>query len=107
MTDADVQKLVTAVTVIRTLTGGVDRHIDWVLIARLFPEHDQRFLNKSWGPIALKYKLQLEKLQVDFQETFLAVYESNAIPAIDYDDLEGYDWEWLIQWTLDNVDIPE
>ena len=107
MTEADAVKLLIAVTVVRALTGGINRNIDWVIVAQAFPEYDRAFLNKKWNTVGLKYRGQMEKLQMNFQESFIAAYESNVIPPIDYDNLVGYDWEWLVEWALNNVEIPE
>ena len=106
MTEADEQKLIVGVTVIRTLTGGLNRSIDWVLVARLFPHLDQAILNKRWPPLGQKYKAQLEKLQSDFQEAFIAAYRESVVPPIDYDNLMDYDWQWLVGWAEQQLDIP-
>lgn len=109
MTEADVQRLVVAVTVVSTLTGGIDRHIDWVLVARAFPQsqYEAVDLRKKWAPLVKKYKGQLDKLQADFQEAYITAYESGEVDPIDYDDLVHYDWEGLVQWALNILDIPE
>jgi hypothetical protein len=106
MTEADVQRLVVGVTVVRTLTGGIDRNIDWVIVATLFPHLDQSFINKKWGPIAAKFRLQMDRLQSDFQEAFLSAYQAGVVPQIDYDNLLNYNWNALVDWAQTNLDVP-
>ena len=101
------ERLLTAVMVIRTLTGGLDKRIDWVLVARVFePAYTQMFVHSRWSLTLQKYKLVLPKMESDFQRIFASAYEEGTVPAIDYDNLEDYDWKWLIEWTMANVDTP-
>ncbi|KAI9845504.1 MAG: hypothetical protein M1837_004843 [Sclerophora amabilis] len=106
MSEDDLRRLLISITIVRTLTGGLDRNIDWVIVAKLFPQFDPAMLQKRWGSIFLKNKLQLEKLQADFQEEFIAAYEAKKVPPIDYDDLPNYDWNWLVDWVELNLETP-
>ena len=107
LSEQDVQKLLIAVTVVRSLTGGLARSIDWVIVAGLFPHLTRLFLNRKWATIATRFRSQMDKLQADFQEAFLAAYEKHEVPAIDYDDLVNYDWARLVDWAMKNLDVPE
>ena len=101
------ERLLTAVMVIRALTGGLDKHIDWVLVAKVFePTYTQMFVHSRWRLTLQKYKLVLPKMESDFQNIFASAYEEGTVPAIDYDNLGDYDWKWLIEWTMANVDTP-
>ena len=101
------ERLLTAVTVIRALTGGLDKHIDWVLVAKVFePTYTQMFVHSRWSLTLQKYKLVLPKMESDFQNIFASAYEEGTVPAIDYDNLGDYDWKWLVEWTMANVDTP-
>ena len=101
------ERLLTAVTVIRALTGGLDKRIDWVLVAKVFePTYTQMFVHSRWSHTLQKFKLILPKMESDFQSIFARAYEEGTVPAIDYDNLENYDWKWLVEWTMDNVDTP-
>ena len=101
------ERLLTAVMVIRALTGGLDKRIDWVLVAKVFePTYTQMFVHSRWNTTLQKYKLVLPKMESDFKSIFASAYEEGTVPAIDYDNLEGYDWKWLIEWTMTNVDRP-
>lgn len=105
MTRDEEERLLAAVVAIRTLTGGVEKNPDWVLIARLFqPTYSQMFIQKKWSQVLQRYRIQMDQIQANFQTKFAKAYEDNTIPTIDFDHLEDYDWEWLVGWTLDNVD---
>ena len=98
------KRLLTAVTVIRALTGGLDKRIDWVLVAKVFePTYTQMFVHSRWNFTLQKYKLGLPKLESDFQSIFASAYEEGTVPAIDYDNLENYDWKWLVEWTMASI----
>ena len=101
------ERLLTAVMVIRGLTGGLDKRIDWVLVAKVFePTYTQMFVHSRWSLTLQKYKLVLPKMESDFQSIFARAYEEGTVPAINYDNLEDYDWKWLVEWTMANVDTP-
>lgn len=105
MTRDDEERLLAAVVAIRTITGGVEKNPDWVLIARLFqPFYSQVYIQKKWASVLQRYRLQIDQIQTNFQNKFARAYEENKIPTIDFDHLEDYDWDWLVEWTLDNID---
>jgi transcription factor C subunit 3 len=89
---------------IRTLTGGLEQHIDWVLIAKAFEgTHEQMFLHSRWANIREKNKLLMPNLEKDFQTMFPKAYEEGKIPSIDFENLAAYNWKALIDWTLDSL----
>ena len=107
------KRLMTAVVVVRTLVGGVELNIDWVLISNIFPpEFNEKFLHQRWTYILQKHRLQVDQLQEDFQDIFIPAYEKGLVPPLDYDNIEAYDWKWLVDWTLENIqtntnDLPD
>ena len=105
--DEGEKRLIFATLVIRTLTGGIERHIDWVLVARLFaPKFDQMFIQNRWNAVLNKWRFQYERLYPQFQDLFTQGYEDGSIPPIDYDNLGCYDWAWLVDWTMENIEAP-
>ena len=101
----DEQRLLMAVMVIRTLTGGIEKHIDWILVAKVFePERDQMFIHSRYNYVQSKYALLLPKLESDFQNLFTRAYEMGDVPVIDFENLHAYDWKWLVEWAMEKVD---
>lgn len=102
------RRLLVAVTVVRTLVGGVDRNIDWVLVSRLFePKYTQFYIQKRWSHVLHRYRLQVDRIQVEFQNHFAKAYEDGTVPPIDYDDIESYDWRWLVDWTMETIETSK
>ena len=96
------RRLLTAVAVVRTLTGGLERIVDWVLVAKAFEGiRDQMFINRKWNHTLQKHKLILPKLEEDFQNMFLAAYEEGTVPPLNFEDLASYDWKWLTEWAME------
>ena len=105
MTAADDARLIVGVCVLRTLTGGLDQNIDWVLVSTLFSNYSMNFLTKRWTMLFQKKRAVVEKLVEDFQEVFLPAYQDGEIPPLDYDNLVAYDWNWLVDWVMKKVDM--
>lgn len=96
------RRLLTAVAVVRTLTGGLEKITDWVLVAKAFGGvRDQMFIHRKWSHTLQKHKLILPKLEEDFQNTFMAAYEEGTVPPLNYEDLASYDWKWLTEWAME------
>ena len=103
----DDRRILIAVLIVRTLVGGSEQHIDWVLLARMFgSSFSERLLHRRWVAVRVMYKHSLEKLQFDFQDMFLQAYENGTIPPLDYDNYDDYDWNWLVDWTMKNLENP-
>lgn len=101
------QRILTAVIVVRTLTGGVERHIDWVLVANAFRgEYGTLYLSKIWPKALQAHKVQAEMIRTRFEQLFLQAYQDGLIPLLDYDNLADYDWAWLVDWTIEHLDTP-
>ena len=94
------KRLMTAVVVIRILTGGLEGNVDWNLVARLFQStHSAKFVHNRWASLRIKYRLQIDKMQADFQDLYARAYEDNLVPPLDFENIESYDWAWLVDWT--------
>ncbi|KAL9608894.1 MAG: hypothetical protein Q9167_006290 [Letrouitia subvulpina] len=108
LNEATSKRLLVAVTVIRVLTGGVDRSIDWFLVARQFhPKYTLADVQKHWPYVLRHHRVQAQKLESDFQAMFTKAYEDGTVPSIDFRDLQSYDWPWLINWTMENVNTAK
>ncbi|MCJ1281618.1 hypothetical protein MMC26_000938 [Xylographa opegraphella] len=103
----DDDRILVAVLVVRTLVGGSEQHIDWVLLARMFGSRfSERLLHRRWVSVRVRYKRNLEKLQSDIQDMFLQAYENDTIPLLDFDNYDNYDWDSLVDWTMKNLETP-
>ncbi|KAI9801614.1 MAG: hypothetical protein M1825_003293 [Sarcosagium campestre] len=106
MTEEEIRTLLTAIVVVRTLTGGVGKSIDWVIVAILFPAYDRAFLQKKWNSFKNRFRGQMDRLQADFQRAYLAAYDAAEVPSIDYDNLLSYDWPGIVAWAQNVLDVP-
>ncbi|MCJ1376915.1 hypothetical protein MMC17_000005 [Xylographa soralifera] len=103
----DDDRILIAVLIVRTLVGGSEQFIDWVLLARMFgSKFSERLLHRRWVVVRVRYKRNLEKLQSDFQNMFLQAYENGTIPPLDFDNYDNYDWNSLVDWTMKNLETP-
>jgi len=100
----DERRLLTAVMIVRTLTGGLEERVDWVIVSKVFDcTYEQNFIATRWPYIRNKFKLVLPKMEADFQEMFAKAYEEGSVPVLDFDNLENYDWKSLTEWTLEHL----
>jgi hypothetical protein len=97
-------KFLVTVVVVRTLLGGLDNLVDWVIVQLLFPEISQHFMAKYWADLSKRKKSAIENLTVDFQRAFVEAYEKGEVASLDFDRLPEYDWEALVDWAMKNVD---
>ncbi|KAL8974774.1 MAG: hypothetical protein Q9197_000982 [Variospora fuerteventurae] len=101
------QRILTAVVVVRTLTGGIERNIDWILVAKVFgTAYTPLYLSKIWPKALQAHKVQAEMIRTGFQQLFLRAYDEGLVPPLDYDNLEDYNWPWLVDWTIERLDTP-
>ncbi|KAF7588591.1 hypothetical protein BBP40_005476 [Aspergillus hancockii] len=102
------QRIMTAIVVVRALAGGYEgKIVDWTLVSTSFPDHEPDFIQSRGKYILGKHRLQLAKMQSDFQERFLEAYATGQVPAINYDALETYDWAGIVDWANAQLDVPK
>lgn len=102
-----IQKIMTAIVVVRSLAGGFEgKIVDWNILPRGFPDHDPKLIQDRGKSILGRNRLQLAKMQSDFQERFVEAYAAGKVPRIDYGNLEGYDWERVIDWAHGHLETP-
>ncbi|KAJ6062084.1 uncharacterized protein N7446_006204 [Penicillium canescens] len=101
------RNIMIAITAVRVLTGGLDaRVVEWNLVTRAFPEHDPSAMEQKARRCLNRNRLQIAKMQRDFQERYLEAYEKGLVPTIDYNDLENYDWPGVVEWASTHLDVP-
>ncbi|EEH35572.2 hypothetical protein PAAG_06619 [Paracoccidioides lutzii Pb01] len=102
-----VQKVTVAIVVVRVLAGGMEgKMIDWQLVTLAFPNHDPKFIRDRGKAILSRNRLQMSKMQGDFQDRFAEAYERDQVPPIDYGDLTSYDWQWIVDWACTQLEGP-
>ncbi|RHZ48946.1 hypothetical protein CDV55_101892 [Aspergillus turcosus] len=102
------ERIMTAIVVVRALAGGYDgKIVDWQLVCQSFPNQDPKMIQERGKNILSRNRLQVAKMQSDFQERFIVAYANGQVPPIDYEDLEGYDWERVVDWAQAELDIPK
>lgn len=95
-----IRKFMVAIVAVRTLTGGNEgRTVEWELVQKAFPNNDLEFVQVHGKSIVARNRMEILKMQRDFQESFLEAYEKNEVPTINYDDLLGYNWQALVEWA--------
>lgn len=101
------RKIIVAIVVIRTLAGGWEgKLVDWSIVASIFPEFDINHVKRRGKLLLSQNRLQMIKMQSDFQERFAEAYEKDQVPRIDYNNLESYDWNWVVEWTQNQLEMP-
>ncbi|KAL2837854.1 hypothetical protein BJY01DRAFT_39935 [Aspergillus pseudoustus] len=102
------QRIVMAIVVVRALAGGADgKMVDWPLLSHCFPGQDPKAVQDKGKGILSRNRLQIAKMQSDFQERFIEAYANDEVPPIDYDDLYAYDWNAVIDWANTQLDVPK
>ncbi|CAG8111882.1 unnamed protein product [Penicillium olsonii] len=106
LSDELIRNIMVAIVAVRVLAGGADsRVIDWQLVSKAFPDQDPAFIDSRARQILNKHRLQMTKMQRDFQERFLEAYAKNEVPQIDYFNLEDYDWPAVVKWASTELDF--
>lgn len=98
------KRFIVAVIVIRALTGGIECLTDWVLVSLLFPRFSLNFIRGHWKQLVVRHKKAIDRLEIDFQNAFVPAYESGKIQKLDYDHLQDYNWNKLVDWTMNTID---
>ncbi|KAG9246749.1 hypothetical protein BJ878DRAFT_495932 [Calycina marina] len=107
MTEKGEARFITTVVIIRSLTGGLEMTIDWVLIATHFKKFAISFLQKLWDSFKGKRLEAILKYQADFQDIYITAYANGQTSPINYDNLLGYDWKSLVTWTMNKLGIEQ
>lgn len=98
------RKLMVAIVVVRVLAGGAEGKLcDWDLVAAAFPSEDRSYIQDRAKHVLSRSRLQIIKMQRDFQERFIEAYAKDQVPRIDYNHLEQYNWPAVIEWA--NIEL--
>lgn len=95
-----------AIVAVRTLAGGLEgKIIDWDLIKLAFPNLEGDFVRRSANRVIVKSRLEILRMQSEFQERYLEAYAEHKVPFIDYNRLDQYDWPAVVEWASTELDF--
>jgi len=100
------RRLVAGVIVLRTLLGGVEQQISWSMVEKLLPDHDGSTLQDHWRSFSRTNIFQLARFQDEFEKAFAEAYEQRLMPPINFNNLAHYDWDGVLVWTMENLQVP-
>ncbi|KAB2576400.1 Transcription factor tau subunit sfc3 [Lasiodiplodia theobromae] len=105
---ADTKRLLYAMVVVQSLLGGIEGYTSWDQIRKIFRTHERwdltSFRNR-WVWLKTRCAEVVENLFDEFQQAYLLAYECGDIPPINYDNVEEYDWDGIVKWTMQNISI--
>ena len=113
MTDDEVYGIAITVVVVRTLSGGLEKFIDWPLIMEVLPPVDEQFARDRWRTLANRYRIDVRGLTESLQERYPLALERDEVPSVNFDDLsvmdpeqnpDGTDWLGIVDWAMRNLD---
>ncbi|KAJ6021085.1 hypothetical protein N7540_006589 [Penicillium herquei] len=95
-----IRRYMVAIVAVRTLAGGNDgKSVDWDLVPLAFPNNDPEVVIQYGKSILARNRMEILKMQYDFQERYLLAYEKDQVPPIDYENLPGYNWPAVVEWA--------
>lgn len=100
------RRLVAGVVLLRTLLGGVEQQISWSMVEKLLPDHDGSTLQDHWKTFSRTHVFQLARFQDEFEGAFAEAYENRLLPPINFDKLASYDWDGVLVWAIENLQVP-
>ena len=104
MSEDAIYKLTVSIVVIRTLSGGLDKHIDWTIVSQIFPDEELGFIRDRWSTIRTKFRRDIAALTENLQDRFCRAYIEGEVPDLDFDDIYNNDWEGVVEWALRSLD---
>lgn len=110
MSAEDTRVLTYVIVVCRTLAGGPRGTVPWPLVCEVlrdYPNLDQQTLKNRWTWVRGHFNAFLDGLTESFQEAFLKACERGEMPLPDYNRLEDYDWNHLVDWALKGLSTNE
>ncbi|OMP83781.1 Transcription factor tau subunit sfc3 [Diplodia seriata] len=105
---ADTKKLLYAMVVVQSLLGGIEGYTSWDQVRKIFRTHERwdltSFRNR-WVWLKTRCAEVVETLFDEFQQAYLLAYECGDIQPINYDNIDDYDWDSIVKWTMQNISI--
>ena len=103
----DDRLLLLAVVIARVLLGGIELSVNWEVVSKMLDHrYDPELLKRRWSSLRLKFTSSMNYLYSAFRSTFIRAYSDGSLPALNFDNVEEYDWEILLAWSVDHLDGP-
>lgn len=100
------RRIMVAIVAVRVLASGIEgRVIDWDLVSAAFPSEDASYIQERAKSILGRNRLQITKMQRDFQERYVEAYAKDQVPRIDYTKLDKYNWLAVVEWANIELDV--
>lgn len=101
----DADRLVIAFALVAAVCGGLRvEGINWTLIAHALGfRYDGAFLRRRWDHCKRTRKVDVDRLREAIHEPFLAAYEDDDFPRVDFQNLNNTDWPALFDWVQATV----
>ncbi|KAF4507567.1 hypothetical protein G6O67_004053 [Ophiocordyceps sinensis] len=96
----DSAELMAAFIAVRSLLGGAEKAIDWGLLVNIFPNLGLTYLRKFWADARKEQAAYISSFTRVFQERLIKALDEEELPMIDFENTLKYDWDNLIQWTV-------
>ena len=108
LTDADVQDLIIALSLVKTLCGGLgQQRLNWTIVAHALSfKFDADLLQTRWSSLARTRSRDVEAMQGRMRDSFLAAYERDELPKIDFQLLGNTEWPALFEWWKFEALLP-
>ncbi|PHH81162.1 hypothetical protein CDD80_12 [Ophiocordyceps camponoti-rufipedis] len=89
-----------AFVAVRAVLGGVDKAVDWGLLVTLYPNIGLAGLRRFWSDARKQQSAYIALFTRVFQEKLVTALESDEIPMVNFEKPRDYDWQMLINWTM-------
>lgn len=92
-----------AFVVVKVLTGGLDKHLDFSLVNRLVSNETETLLRERWKVLSTRYNNDIDACIKDMQIKYLDALADDKVPSVDYSNIDNSDWEGILEWAMANI----
>ncbi|EME85429.1 uncharacterized protein MYCFIDRAFT_171355 [Pseudocercospora fijiensis CIRAD86] len=103
----DADRLVIAIALVAAVCGGINQdRLNWALVAHALSfRYEGEFLRRRWSHYVRFRKADVDALRAAILEPFLAAYEKNELPTVNFQDLGNTDWPGLFRWVQETIPL--
>lgn len=102
------RRIMVAIIITQILVGGVELNIDWSLLSEvvLDGKYSEKFIRQRWVWLLGKHRSLIDRMRINFPDQFLQAYQDERIPMLDFSAYDQWNWSWLLDWSVENLDEP-